>query len=291
MTRRILITGASGLVGSRVVRRLLPAHQAGSLRLVAAVRNERQQARCAELGIAGVHLDFDDPASVRSAMQGIDGLFLATGYTVRMLVQSKTVLDAAQAAGVRHVVHLGALGEPDTRLPQYVWHSYVEAYIERLGMAWTHLQPKAFMQNVLAGLRPERRSLRHFFGDARLGWIDVDDIVKLAALALQAPEAHAGKAWPLAEEAMSMAQIAATIGEVTGFEYGVDARPAAEFPAVLQRMGMDPVYAAGLAEAAVELQASARLEATFDTMLAVTGDPGTRWRQFIERHRAAFTGG
>ncbi len=44
------------------------------------------------------------------ALEGIDRVFLATGYSVDMLRQSKEFLDAARKAGVRHVVHLGACG-------------------------------------------------------------------------------------------------------------------------------------------------------------------------------------
>ena len=84
----LLITGASGLVGSRVVRRLLPAHQSGKLALVAAARNERQQTRCAELGIGCVHLDFDDPASVRAAVaEGLPALAEGIGPLAEQRLQ------------------------------------------------------------------------------------------------------------------------------------------------------------------------------------------------------------
>jgi len=290
MSLSILVTGASGMVGSAVLRQLLPAQAAGRVKLVASARSEKQRERLQSLGVASVHMDFDDPGTVTAALAGVDGLFLATGYTVHMLVQSKTVLDAAKRSGVAHVVHLGALAEPDTRLAHYVWHAYVESYIEWLGLGFTHLQPNAFMQNILISLRPEKRMLRHYYGPAPIGWIDVEDIARVAALALTEPGRHAGRVYRLSEQALTMAQVAATVFRVTGIEYGVDARPCEEFLPAILRGGMEPAYAAALAESVVQLQPGGSFHAdhTFDTVREVTGTPGTRWDQFVERHRSAF---
>lgn len=290
MPPSILVTGASGVVGSAVLRHLLPLQAVGGARLVASARNEKQRSHFQSLGVVTVHLDFDDAASVAAAMTGIDRLFLATGYSVHMLVQSKTVLDAAKRAGVAHVVHLGALAEPGTRLAHYVWHAYVESYIEWLGLGFTHLQPNAFMQNILIGLRPEKRVLRHHYGSAPIGWIDVEDIARVAALALGNPQRHAGKAYRLSEEVLTMAQVAATISRVTGTNYGVDARPCEEFLPAILRGGMESTYATALAESVVQLQVggSFRADHAYDTVREVTGAPGTRWEAFVERHLAAF---
>jgi hypothetical protein len=58
------------------------------------------------------------------------------GYTLNILRQSKIVVDAAEEAGVEHVVQLGAMARGDT-LPQFSWHLDVERYItgSKLGCA------------------------------------------------------------------------------------------------------------------------------------------------------------
>ena len=48
-------------------------------------------------GVATVILDFDDESTHRPALNGIDHLFLVTGYTVDMLRQSKALLDSGAA--------------------------------------------------------------------------------------------------------------------------------------------------------------------------------------------------
>ena len=86
---------------------------------------------------------------MREALEGCNGLFLLTGYTVDMLAQSKRLLDAAQLAGVDQVVHVGVHGRPDTFVPHIGWHQYIERYIEHLGFSWTHLNPNWYLQNLL----------------------------------------------------------------------------------------------------------------------------------------------
>lgn len=87
-----------------------------------------------------------------------------------------------------------------------------------------------------------------------------------------------------------MVQVAATISKVTGINYGVDARPCEEFLPAILRGGMESTYAAALAEGVVQLQTggSFRADHAYDTVREVTGTPGTRWEQFVERHLAAF---
>jgi len=288
MSSRILITGASGKVGSALLAQLRNGPGAQGLALVAASRSETQRKVFEAQGVQAVPLDFASPSSVTAAMSGIDQVFLCTGYTVDMLVHSKLALDAARAAGVRQVVHLGALGPKGTDLPHFVWHDYVEAYIVQLGFDYTFLRPRAFMQNVLSTLRPGSCVLRHFSGLSRIGWIDVDDIAAVAARALLEPGEHAGKVYPLSEDSLSMEQVAAVLAAETGAPFVADGRdPALLLPALL-KFGMEPVYAASLARGTVSAARgeAADAAAVYDTVRLVTGRAGTRWSDFARMHRA-----
>jgi hypothetical protein len=63
-------------------------------------------------------LDLDQPNTFAAALRGVDHrVFLLTGYTVAMLVQSKTFVDAAKKARVQHIVHLGVFGHWDCTDP------------------------------------------------------------------------------------------------------------------------------------------------------------------------------
>jgi len=54
-------------------------------------------------GKQAVYIDLDDARTFPAALQGIDRLFLLTGYTIAMLHQSKTIVDAAADSGVSFI--------------------------------------------------------------------------------------------------------------------------------------------------------------------------------------------
>src|SRR5258708_16140501 len=68
-----------------------------------------------------------------------------------MLVQSKSLIDAAKRNGINHIVHLGAFTrDHDAYSTVFAWHQMVEAYIRDSGVAWTNLHPNMFVQNFLS---------------------------------------------------------------------------------------------------------------------------------------------
>jgi NAD(P)H dehydrogenase (quinone) len=121
---KILVMSATGQVGGALIPLL---EQQADLQVIAAVRN---RAKAARLTVPTVHLDLDDFASFAPALEGIDQIFMATGYTVDMLRQSKDLVNTAKRAGVKQIVHLGACGDDDTRVAHYGWHQFVERYTE-----------------------------------------------------------------------------------------------------------------------------------------------------------------
>jgi uncharacterized protein YbjT (DUF2867 family) len=140
---KILVQGATGQVDKNVIPHLIASD---NVEVLAAARSPE---KAKELGVPVVYLDLDKPESIASALEGIDRAFLATGYTIDMMRQSKDFLNIAKKAGVRHIVHLGACGDDDTRVAHYAWHQLIERYIEWRGFSFTHLRPEIFMQNLL----------------------------------------------------------------------------------------------------------------------------------------------
>jgi NAD(P)H dehydrogenase (quinone) len=117
---KVLILGATGQVGGAVVPHLSANPD------VEVVIATRFPEKWKTPGTTGVRLDLDRPDTLAPALEGVERAFLVTGYTVDMLRQSKDFLNAAKRAGVKHIVHLGACGDDDTRVDHYAWHQFIE---------------------------------------------------------------------------------------------------------------------------------------------------------------------
>ena len=147
---RVLVLGATGQVGGALVA-LLAKNE--SVDVIAAARNP-EKARA--LGVPSVHLDLDKIETFAPALENIDRVFMATGYTVDMLRQSKDLVNTAKRAGVQQVVHLGACGDDDTRVAHYGWHQFIERAISS-GRAWLYTPAARDLHAESARLR--RRKL------------------------------------------------------------------------------------------------------------------------------------
>jgi NAD(P)H dehydrogenase (quinone) len=260
---------------------------------VAAVRSPEKAAPLEAQGIRTMLLDFDKEETLLPALQGIDRALLVTGYTVDMLRQSKAFLDQAKVAGVRHIVHLGACGRDDTTVAHWAWHQLVERYIEWAGFSFTHLRPETFMQNLLSygGTQVVQQGvIQQYTGDARLSWVDAEDVAQVAVQALLHPEKHAGHTYRLGYDAESYGEIAAIMTQVLGQPFRYEALPPEIFRESMRAAGadmayMDCVYDHYKRYAAHTIPGA---DDTFDNFFEITGQQPVKWVDFVAKHRAAF---
>ena len=134
----ILVTGASGTVGSEVVKAL------GAVRgrVRAAYRTRPQNV---PEGVESVALDYDRPDTLRPALRDVDTLFLVSNSITPEL----TVVDEARHAGVKRIVKLSVLRAAEEGYIFARWHRAVERHIEASGLEWTFLRSNGFMQNIV----------------------------------------------------------------------------------------------------------------------------------------------
>ena len=203
----ILVTGATGSNGSEVLKRL-----AGSGEVVRAmVRKRPDHGIDASPGVEFVTADFDDPQTVRRALEGVDRAFLVTNSSERAEAQQLGFVEQARAAGLRHIVYLSQLhAAADSPVRFLRYHATVEEAISSSGIAFTHLRPNLYMQGLL-GFRSSIASKGQFFapsGDASVSIIDVRDIAAVATAALT-QTGHEGKIYDLTgPEALTHAEMA-----------------------------------------------------------------------------------
>lgn len=288
---KILITGATGQVGSKTIEFLT---QIGGVEIVAAVRSPQKAAAFTAKGIATVILDLDDENTHLPALEGIDRLFVVTAYTVDMLRQSKALLDNAKKAGVQHVVHLGACGRDDTTVAHWAWHQLVERYIEWSGFSYTHLRPETFMQNLLSygGKKAINNGVINAYVEgARLSWVDVDDVANVAAVALAHPELHSGKTHRLGYDAKTFGELAALMTSMVGKPFRYEPLAPEVFLQSMIDAGAEMAYMGCVYDHWKRYIAGTipGADDTFDNFPAITGRQPTRWADFIEKHKAELS--
>jgi uncharacterized protein YbjT (DUF2867 family) len=212
---RVLILGSTGLTGKAIAAELGDAPD--RVEVVRAARKAETVEQWRSQGWSAVQLDLDDARTFPTALEGIDRLFVMTGYTVAMTHQTKTVTDAAADAGVGHIVHLGIFGNGRSTDPHFAWHELVERYIEGSGVPWTHLHPHMFMENLLSVFTLRDGRLPWPAGDKPTGWIAGEDIAAVAAKVLtEGPDAHVGKGYWMSTDVLNGVQAAAILSEALG---------------------------------------------------------------------------
>lgn len=217
MPAKVLVLGASGRVGSQVVAEFDKNSEGVSVRL-ATSRKAQAEGWIAD-GRDAVVLDLNEPDGFEQALRGVDRVFLLTGYTSDMLFQSKKLVDAAVAAGVSHIVHLGVFTSRRDLIPHFNWHDLVESYIEASGVAWTHLHPNVIADSVLVTDPPITVSgaFQTFDCVTPQGWVFASDIAAVAAAVLrEGPEKHGSRDYWLSTEVLTGGEVAAALTEAAG---------------------------------------------------------------------------
>jgi len=287
----VLVLGSTGQIGKLVVQHL---EQSSEVHLRLSSRSLEKAERLRAEGNEAVHLDLDDPKTFALALAGVDRVFLLTGYTVAMLTQSKTFVDSAKKAGVNYIVHLGIFGEWDCTDPHFVWHQLIETYIKASGLAWTHLHPNVFMDNLLSATSPKEDQLSLYWGASRVGWVAVSDIAAMAAAILyQGPEKHHGRDYWMSTDVLDGFEVSAILSEVTGRNIAFTPQTPDDFKALVSspNSSAEPWYAEGGTEFMRQvLNGQMGYIGTIrDDIPYVLGRPALTFREWARAHEEEFT--
>jgi uncharacterized protein YbjT (DUF2867 family) len=284
----ILVTGATGQIGSELVRLL--ADQGAPAR--ALVHSPDKAAQLQRLGLETALGDYEQPDTLDVAMKGCDHLFLLAPPTPRQPQQEQNVIDAARRAGVEYVVKQSVpWASPDAPLVFCRWHGQIEEDLAQSGLAYTLLRPSSFMQNFLMSAQQVANQgvLYGMLGEGRVAFIDARDIAAVAAELLTNP-GHQGASYTLTgPEALSAVEVAERLAAATGRQVrSVDLGPDG-YRQALAGAGMPGWLVDGVVEGNTMLAAGHGATVT-DEVARLTGRPPRTFAQFAADHRVAFGG-
>ncbi|MBM7119389.1 SDR family oxidoreductase [Archangium primigenium] len=282
----VLVTGATGTIGSQVVAALKGRED---VKVRAAVRSAAKADALRGGGVVPVDFEFTKPELIKKALTGVEKVFLVVPFTAEQVEHATKFIDLAKEAGVRHVVKLSALGceyVPGIDLGR--WHRIVERYLEGSGLAHTFLRPTNFMENFIHFNPPGKDGNIYLpFGQAGCSFIAGADIAAVAAAALTTP-GHEGQAYDLVgPEALTVAQVAEQIASVAG-------RPVkyVDVPEEAARQGMVGAGMPGWsADAMLQLYGlikAGHAARVTDTVQKITGRAPTTFAEFAKKHAASW---
>lgn len=286
----ILVTGATGTVGSEVVRQV----SAAGVPVRALVRDPARGEALAGPGVEIVPGDLLDPASLDSALDGVDKLFLLTAFTPDQETPAANAIAAAQRAGGVHVVRMSVVGaSEDSSFATGRGCARTERQLSQSGLDWTVLQPHAFMQNVLgnAGTIATEGALYGTTGEGRIGTVDTRDIASVARTVLTEP-GHTGKTYVLTgPESLTHADMAATLAAVLDKEVRyVDLTPD-QYEQTLLGYGLPEPLAEDIRVLYGEIFRSGGGDFVTTHVRDVTGRAPRSFEEFVRDHATAFAGG
>jgi len=234
-TRTILVGGATGRQGGAVVDELLKRGYA--VRGMTRKPDGKKAQGVATKGVEVVHGDYGDPESLAAAMQDVDGVFFYTAFSPQELEQGVNVIEAAKAAGVKHLIYsLGAAADPKRGM-EGALAGQVETLIRESGVPYTVLRPVAFMENYRG---QQKRILKTGIVDSRAPdrvatLIAIPDIGFFVGEAFDNPEHWLGRALNISGDEMTMQELADTFSRVTGQEIAYNRMPLEDYLEMLPK--------------------------------------------------------
>jgi uncharacterized protein YbjT (DUF2867 family) len=212
---RIFIAGAAGNIGASLIDTL-----SDKTEIVAGVHSQDKAEAVRAKGVEARLCDFEDQASMTTAMAGCDRMFLVVPMQERMTRFGRVAVDAAKEAGIGYIVRSSAYAaSSDAHWRLGRENGMIDQFVEDSGIPFTVLRPNSFMQNFstfLAGML-KSGTIALAEEDYKVSYIDVRDIAACAARLLKDNAGYTDSFYALTgPQGLTLADVAETIGAEAG---------------------------------------------------------------------------
>lgn len=282
----ILVTGATGKIGTALVAQL----QAQHIPFRALAHTAASHKLLTDQHVESVLVPDQQGATLLAAFERIDRLFLLTPSSSDQLLVERRLVDAAQEAGIKQIVKLSVFGVEDQSVSIFHSHRESEHYIRQSGVSYTFLRPNLFMQNLGttdAALIKQQNAIFNSAGSGVVSFIDTRDIAAVALAVLQ-DERHRNQTYDLTgQEAISYGDVARKLTNLLDRSIGYIALDDDAYHAALVSAGLPDWYADGLTELYAFYRAGKGAAVT-DLVERITGTPARTIDTYLADYRTVF---
>jgi uncharacterized protein YbjT (DUF2867 family) len=243
MSNNILVTGATGSIGSQVAKNLA---ENKSNHISAFVRDLNKASKLKEAGVNLFQGSFEDVDSVKKAFTGNDTIVLIVAPNENASKQMHTAITVAKECGVRKIVRISAVNAqvngPTDNTHQ---HGITDNELIESGLTYVILRPHFFMQNLMWSIQniAQESNMYWGMGDGRLSMVDVRDIVDCVEKCALVSDFDNKIFTPVGPESITFHQVAEAFTEALGKKVNYVPVPPEAVEQSILGMGMDAWFA------------------------------------------------
>ncbi|WP_217593389.1 SDR family oxidoreductase [Cohnella sp. GbtcB17] len=279
---KLLVTGATGHLGSLIVKALL--ERVPAERIAVSVRDPQKAAALAEQGVDVRRGDFDDPASLEQAFAGVDRLLIVStdGDTQTRIRQHANAVEAARNAGVGFIAYTSAPNAQESELFLAEVHRETENAIRATGIPYAFLRNNWYIENEAGAIQGivAGAPLVTSAENGKVGWAARSDYAEAAAAVL-AGDRHDNKVYELGGPLRSYADLASATSEALGREVPVQQVDDDAYADIMKSAGV-PEFALPIVVAIQQAIRAGTLAVESNDLENLIGRPATPLTQAIK---------
>ena len=236
---KILVTGATGKLGSKVVDSLLKAIPASELAV--SVRNPEKAEGLRARGVEVRQGDFDQPQNLENAFEGIDRLLIisADGDNETRITQHTNAVKAAERAGVKFIAYTSLANATESKNLMAPPHVATEAAIIKTGIPYSFLRNNWYLENEIGSIQGALAGAPWVTsaGEGKVGWALQQDYADAAAAVLVG-NGHENTVYELSGPLLTQEELASALGSVLGKDVPVQQVSDEKYAEIMKGLGL-----------------------------------------------------
>lgn len=236
---KILVTGATGKLGSKIVESLLKTIPANQLSV--SVRHVEKAERLRSQGVDVRQADFDKPETLDAAFSGIDRLLIisADGDNETRIQQHANAVAAAERAGVSFIAYTSLANATESKNLMAPPHIATEAAIKKTGIPYSFLRNNWYLENEIGSIQGALAGAPWVTsaGNGKVGWALQQDYADAAASVL-IDEGHENTIYELSGPLLTQEQLVSAVNRVIGKDIPVQHVNDDQYAEIMKGLGI-----------------------------------------------------